>query len=220
MYHQLLTRMPRARLWAEFISLYVAAPLVMAVFLPPRLMFPGLFVVTAAGIWVLQRSPGFRWSGLLDGARRIDWRVVAGFALITAAVCVRIISVFAPQLLFAPVRDRPGLLAMILLLYPVLSALPQELIYRALFFHRYGALLPDGRAGLIVNAALFSFAHLMYWNWIVAAMTFCGGLAFAFAHVTKRNFPQAVLLHAIAGQLIFAIGLGVIFYSGNVQRPF
>ena len=71
-----------------------------------------------------------------------------------------------------------------------------------------------------MNATLFSFAHLMYWSWIVAVMTFCGGLVFAFSYVRQHNFPQAVLLHAIAGQLIFAIGMGMFFYSGNVQRPF
>lgn len=210
----------RARLWAEFAALYLVAPVAMALVLPPEMMFPALFSVTAVGLWLLHRSPGFRWSALLYGARQIDWRLVAGLAIVTSAACVAIMVQTSPQNLFILPREHPRLLMMILLLYPFLSALPQELIYRALYYSRYGALLPAGPAGLILNAAIFSFAHLMYWSWIVAVMTFFGGLVFAFSYVTKRNFPQAVLLHAIAGQLIFAIGMGVFFYSGNVERPF
>jgi uncharacterized protein len=73
---------------------------------------------------------------------------------------------------------------------------------------------------IALNAALFSFAHLMYWNWIVAAMTFAGGLAFAFSYAVRRNFPEAVIAHSVAGVILFALGLGVFFYSGNVDRPF
>jgi uncharacterized protein len=60
----------------------------------------------------------------------------------------------------------------------------------------------------------------MFWNWIVLAMTFCGGLAFSWAYEARRSFPLAVLLHAIAGWVLFTVGLGVYFYSGNVVRPF
>ena len=69
-------------------------------------------------------------------------------------------------------------------------------------------------------ATLFSLAHLMYWSWIVAVMTFAGGLLFTWAYRKRGSFFYAVLLHAIAGNIIFAAGLGIYFYSGNVQRPF
>ncbi len=51
-------------------------------------------------------------------------------------------------------------------------------------------------------------------------MTFFGGLAFAWAYEIRRSFPLAVLLHAVAGNLVFLTGLGLYFYSGNVVRPF
>jgi membrane protease YdiL (CAAX protease family) len=107
------------------------------------------------------------------------------------------------------------------MLYPWFSALPQEIVYRPLFFRRYAAILPAGVwPGIVLNAALFSLAHLMYWSWIVAAMTFTGGLAFAWAYRAARSFPMAVLLHAVAGWIVFGAGLGVYFYSGYVVRPF
>ena len=94
-------------------------------------------------------------------------------------------------------------------------------MFRPLFFRRYGSLLPDGRvAPIVLNAAIFSFAHLMYWSWVVAAMTFAGGLAFAWSYRVRGNFPEAVVSHSVAGIIVFVLGLGVFFYSGNVERPF
>ena len=71
-----------------------------------------------------------------------------------------------------------------------------------------------------LNAALFSFAHLMYWSGVVALMTFAGGLVFAWAYVRRGSFALAVVLHSVAGVILFAAGLGIYFYSGNVVRPF
>jgi uncharacterized protein len=51
-------------------------------------------------------------------------------------------------------------------------------------------------------------------------MTFAGGLLFAWSHRVRRNFPEAVAVHAVAGIALFAVGMGVYFYSGNVRRPF
>lgn len=212
---------PRVRLWAEFAGLFVAAPLVLALALPPEALFPALFAVTGIGVVLLHLTPGFAWSELRRGIGRIRWDFVAAFVFATVGVGYAVVQATAPQaFLFLP-RHQPALMLMIVALYPVLSALPQEILFRPLFFRRYGGLLP-ARSGpqLVLNAAVFSFAHLMYWSWIVAAMTFWGGLAFAWAYRVRRNFPEAVVLHALAGIVLFALGLGVFFYSGNVSRPF
>ncbi len=210
----------RARLRAEFALLYVVAPVVMAILVPPSAMFTALFGVTAVGLALLHVTPGFHWLDLARGWSRISWRFVLGFAVVTVGCGYAVMALTAPGALFALARTNPGLLAMITVLYPVLSALPQEIVFRPLFFRRYGPILPAVRPAVVLNAAIFSLAHLMYWSWIVAAMTFFGGLAFAWAYEARRNFPEAVVLHAVAGVIAFALGLGVYFYSGNVVRPF
>lgn len=210
----------RARLAAEFALLFLAAPVAMAVLLPPSAMFPALFGVTAVGLVLLHLTPGFRWNDLTRGWSRISWRLVLVFAAVTAAAGYAVMALTAPGSIFGLARSNPRLLAMIALLYPVLSALPQEIVFRPLFFRRYGPILPPLRPAIVLNAAIFSLAHLMYWNWIVAAMTFAGGLVFAWAYEGRRNFPEAVVLHAVAGVTAFSLGLGVYFYSGNVVRPF
>ena len=212
--------MTQARLWTEFLALFVAAPVVMAVALPPGWMFPVLFGVTVVGLWLLWRTPGVRLRDLLRGWRAIDWQLVAVVAVATAAICYAVIQAVAPEALFALPLHRPELWLTIMALYPVLSALPQELIFRPLFFARYGGLMRSAPVAVLVNVGVFGLAHLMYWSWVVAAMTGAGGLVFALSYLRGRNFPQVVLLHAIAGNLIFTFGLGIYFYSGNVVRPF
>ena len=208
------------RLRAEFAGFYLLAPVAGALALPANAMFAMLFTMTALGLGLLHLTPGFAWRDLARGWGRIDWRLVAGVGLLTAVVGLALVTATAPWAAFGLLRERPGLMAAILVLYPAVSALPQEIVFRVLYFRRYGALLPSGPAGIALNAGVFSLAHLMYWSLLVAAMTFAGGLAFAFAYERRRSLPTAVAAHAVAGNLIFLIGLGVYFYSGNVVRPF
>ncbi len=131
--------MAQSKRWAEFVAFYGAAPLAMAVLLPPSAMFPVLFGVTALGLLLLHITPEFAWRDLVAGSGRIDWRFVAVFSLATVAVGTGVVFLTAPQALGALIRQNPGLMLMIALLYPVLSALPQEVVFRPLFFRRYGS---------------------------------------------------------------------------------
>ncbi len=209
------------RLRAEFVVFFVIAPGIIAVALPPERMFSALFASMAVGLWLLHITAGFQWRDLLDGLHRVSWRFVGLFSIATTVISCAVILSLRPDAFLILVRTQPELLVMILLLYPVLSALPQELVFRPLFFRRYDAVLPRRLwTRITLNAALFSWVHLMYWHWVVLAMTFSGGLAFAYAYEARRNFPEAVVLHAIAGNIVFALGLGLYFYSGNVARPY
>lgn len=208
------------RLKLEFGLFFVVVPIVIAVFFPPEWMFPSLFTFTAIGIILLHITPGFAWAELRDNWRNWSWAELLGFTVVMAAFCTALVLIMRPDAAFGLLLNQPQLLAFIWIGYPLASALPQELLFRSLFYRRYQAILPDGRAVYLLNAALFSLAHLMYWSWIVAIMTFGGGLLFSWAYKARGSFFYAVLLHAIAGNIIFAAGLGIYFYSGNVQRPF
>ena len=210
----------RARLRLEFAAFFAVAPLVMAIALPARWMFPVLFVFTGVGLCLLVATPGFRLRGLIGGTRRINWTFVVVVALFTGVAAAAIALRYAPGA-FLLIQRNPQLMLMIAGFYPVLSALPQELVFRVLFFQRYDSILPSHPiVSVPLNALVFSFAHLMYWSWVVAVMTFVGGLIFAFSYRVRGNFPEAFVLHAVSGLIVFAMGLGVFFYSGNVQRPF
>lgn len=210
---------PRARLWAEFVGFYLLVPVGVALFMPPTLIFPALFVAMAVGLGLLHGTDGFAWHQLRWRAG-FDWRVVAGFTVVTLVVATAALGLTRPDAFFNILHTQPMILPVIILFYPILSALPQEVVFRVLFYRRYGGLMPNGRTAMLVNAAVFSLAHLMYWSWVVALMTFFGGLIFSWAYEARRSFALAVLLHSIAGWIIFTLGLGVFFYSGNVVRPF
>ena len=209
----------RGLLWAEFAALYIGAPLGIAVFMPGNLLFPALAVFSIAGMALLWRTGGFDWHSLIRGWRRVPvWQVVL-FGLITGLAGWAIIQIARPDYARPLTPERLRFLGVIWLLYPILSALPQELIFRPLFFHRFGSLFPDQGTAVAVNAFVFSFAHLMYWSVVVAVLTLIGGWIFARAYLI-RGFPSAWILHGIAGNVLFTVGMGAYFWSGAVVRPF
>lgn len=211
-------RRPGLGLAAEFAAFYLAVPLALAFLLPPAWMWPMLGAATVAGIGLMFLTPGFRPRELFRPPTRRDGLIFAAFAIAMPLGAAALCWWLRPEMLFWLPRERPDLLLMILLLYPLVSALPQELFFRALFHVRYGALFPDRRAELLVNAAVFSLAHLFFWNWVAPALTFAGGLLFHWAFVQRRSFLLAFAMHAVAGNAIFLVGLGVYFYHGALPR--
>lgn len=202
----------------EFIGLYFGVPLVMATLLPPDYLWPTLAVMTVLAAVLLSLTPGFRWAELGHGLGTLDWRFVGIVSLAATAASAALVWVMAPDHAFALPRRSTNSWLVILALYPFLSALPQELIFRALFFRRYGALFATRRLALGVNGALFAFAHLMFWNWVAIVLCFAGGIVFSRAHLSRGGFPQAVLMHALCGGIVFTLGLGMFFYHGAVVR--
>lgn len=213
--------MSKRWLWAEFIAIFVIAPIAMAVFLPPTWLFPVLFSVTAIGLLLLHLTMGFSWESVFERYDEVDIGLTITFIIATVISCFLVMWFLQRDMLFVLIKERPMLLLFIAVLYPLLSALPQELVYRVLYFERYAEILPrDTKSSLLLNAALFALAHLMYWHAIPILMTFCGGLVFAYSYKLRLNFLEAWLLHSIAGIILFAFGMGAYFYSGNVVRPF
>jgi hypothetical protein len=199
----------------EFGALYVGLPLAMALAAPPDWLWPALIGATLVALVLLALTPGFDWRELARGG--VAWREVALVAAATAAVAGALVWLLVPGQAFSLPRRAPGLWVAILLLYPLLSALPQEIVFRELFFRRYGGLFEGRQVAVAVNALGFGLAHLMFWNWVAAALTVAGGVIFARGYL-GRGFLQAVVLHAVAGGIIFTSGLGVFFYHGAVGR--
>ncbi|MGI9367377.1 MAG: hypothetical protein ACR2O2_00950 [Ruegeria sp.] len=149
------------RLRLEFGLFYFAAPILIAVLFPPNWMFPALFAFTALGIVLLNWTPGFTWAELRYSWGNWAWRELGMFFVLMASFCTLLVQVLRPDAAFFLLLNRPEFLAVIWIGYPLASALPQELLFRALYYRRYHAILPNGRASYLLNAAVFSFAHLM-----------------------------------------------------------
>ena len=216
--------MPNHRwLWMEFAFLYLFAPLSMAWavatgLVPTRYMPAAFFVLFVLAIKLLKKTPSFEWRSLPAGALIPHWPLALGFLVVTTMVTLALTYIEAPQTLFFLPTQVPTGWLMMTLIYPIFSVLPQGLIYRALFFNRYEVLFKGRAQAIAVSAVIFGLAHLFYLNWVAVVLTIFGGAVFSWAYVEKRSFPFSVLLHALAGWLLFTIGLGVAyFFHGSID---
>ena len=207
------------RLWAEFIALYIGAPLALWVFLPYLNLFASIAGVTVIGVLLLIRTPGFEARELLDvGRLRETWPLVLGLSLVTAVVIFPLAYGIMGERFLGLYYQQPGLLLMIWLLYPWFSVLGQEILYRPLFFKRYGGLFPSETIAVLANALLFAFAHAFFERWITFFLTLGGGLIFAVIYTRTKSFSAVFVLHWIAGGIVFTSGMGWYFYHGAIGQ--
>ena len=208
----------RPRLALEFALIFVGLPLLAGWqgqllrrwVIPQLLLLAGIFLV------LLWRDPSFdrqQMRAIPGDWRRSLLRIVASFVLGGAAVLY--LAWRSGVDLFSFPRERPFLWLLVVLLYPLLSALPQEVIFRAFLFHRYRRLFTDPRVMMLVSASAFALAHLQLGNLLAPGLTFLGGLLFAYTFGTTRSLPMVTLEHGLWGDWLFTLGLGVYFYGGH-----
>ncbi len=110
--------------------------------------------------------------------------------------------------LYVVLRTKPMMWVSILFVYSFFSVYPQELIYRTFFFQRYQKLFKNETLFLVLNAALFSLAHIFFRNTLVMFLTFIGGLLFALTFKKTKSTLLVSIEHAIYGCWLFTVGMG------------
>lgn len=208
----------RLRLLAEYVILFFGLPVAFVLDWVPLHVFPALWLVSAGCLVWLLRSPGFSarrmWSPEVLKGRLLEVvaPVILGLPVILGATVL-----FLPERLFGFVRERPGMWGLVMVLYPLLSVIPQGIVYRVFIFRRYGALFPTREARIAASAAAFSAVHIVFENWIAPPFTLVGGALFAWTYDRAESELPAALQHALFGCTIFTIGLGWYFYAGAVR---
>lgn len=204
--------------WVELLLLFGALPGVIA--LGPRwVLLPIIMVGGLISLFLLLADRSFPRGQLLAfGAFRRNWRGLALRSLIVAAALLAFAAIgHGTEKLFWFPRQKPHIWIGVALLYPLLSAYPQEIIYRTFFFHRYEALFRktgNSRALIAVNAALFGWSHVIVHNLTAVLLATVGGIFFAHTYERTRSTALVALEHAIYGDLIFTIGIGGMFVNG------
>jgi membrane protease YdiL (CAAX protease family) len=140
------------------------------------------------------------------------WKPLLLRILVFFALCVIAVLIFLPGSLFTLPKQNPLLYLVIFIFYPLWSAYPQELIYRAYFYHRFGPLVSNETLLIVINALLFSFSHIIFRNWIAIILTFLGSLLFSYTYKKSNSLMVTFIEHALYGNIIFATGLGQFFY--------
>ncbi|MBF95799.1 MAG: hypothetical protein CMJ13_01060 [Pelagibacterales bacterium] len=121
-----------------------------------------------------------------------------------------------PNKLFLIQKNNVDLLYKIFILYPFLSALPQEFIFCTFFFIRYKSLFKNEKNLVLTSAIIFCFAHIFSINWVAPLLSIFGGFIFASTYKKTRSLILVSLEHALYGNSLFAIGLGWFFWGGSV----
>lgn len=200
----------------EFSTIFVLVPVLIYYRVLPNAPISYLLLAGLCAFLVLRHDPTF------DPSRLFSWGNVRPFVLpllLRDAIFLVFLGVaaglFAPDLLFSLVKRAPLFWAVIMLLYPLLSVYPQELLYRAFFFHRYQPLFGSGWTMLLASAFAFGFAHIVLGNWISVVLCLIGGLLFASTYQHSNSLLLTCLDHSLFGNFIFTIGLGRFFYHGS-----
>lgn len=214
----------RVQLWSELVVLFVGVPLLLYAYFDDILAWGALgafsliAVLGALGVVaavLLAITPGFRFRTLLEGPVFREWKLILFCSALAAVVCTVAVFALLPGRFLNLPLEKTAFWALLLPVYSLFSALPQELIYRTLFFERYGALFPGTMAAVAANGAAFGFGHLLYMHSITIALTAIGGALIGWAYLTRgRSVLLTWVLHSVAGCLIFTSGLGVYFHSG------
>jgi membrane protease YdiL (CAAX protease family) len=198
--------------------LFIGLPLVIKYRLVPNFPIPYLMATGLVIFILLRHDPSF------DSTRLFSWGNYRPFlprVLVRDAVCLAFLGLavrlFQPELLFSLLKHRPWLWAFIMVLYPLVSVYPQELLYRAFFFHRYRPLFGSGWTLLLASALAFGLVHIVFGNWLSVALCMIGGVLFSYTYQQSDSLLLTCLEHSIFGNFIFTIGLGQFFYHGT--RP-
>lgn len=199
---------------AEFTALYILLPVFFAMHGRVSPILP-LMIISAAFAAYLYKSGSFDNSSFFGmkwfrgEALRISLLFTAIALLITACT-----AYFQPEHLFGVVRNNFARWCLILVLYPLLSVYPQEIIYRGFLFARYAPLFRSNRLLIHASAVTFAFAHIIYHNPVAPLMALIGGYIFSWTYVRTNSLMTVAAEHALYGCFLFTVGLGHYFYAG------
>ncbi len=180
-------------------------------------IIPTLLATAGVCLVVLLRDPHFdrrRLWNRSDFGRHLR-RSVLVFLPAAGLLTLAVLFLVPERFLQLP-KERPGLWVLVLVLYPLLSVYPQEIIFRTFFFHRYAALLPRPSTLIFASGLVFGLAHLFFGNWLAPLLTTLGGFLFASTYQRSDSTLQAFLEHSLWGDFLFTVGLGWYFYGGSI----
>ena len=200
----------RVYLVLEFMFFYVFLPFIATYYLEGWFKVLPLFGIGIFFLIMLLQDPTFDRSVLT----RFDASYLKGS--ITRMILITILlSWFTwwiyPQLFFMyPLRNIEGYL-ITFFLYPLASVLPQEIIYRVYYFHRYRKLVPETSLLMLSNAIIFGLTHFIYANWVAPIATFLAAWLFIYTFFRTKNLLNVSLEHYFYGLIMFTIGFGHFF---------
>jgi membrane protease YdiL (CAAX protease family) len=199
--------------------------LILFLFLPVVIYFAGTRWSIPLSLWLvggyvfirLRQQPNFNWTEIWHGngwPREEQKKALLRYGISIPAI-ILLTYYIEPDRLFSFPLQRPILWLAVMVLYPLLSVIPQELIFRTYFFQRYNKLFGNPRLLLLANAGCFALIHVVFHNWVSPLLCLVGGYIFASSYARHRSLKWAVIEHAAYGCLVFTAGLGFYFLKNG-----
>ena len=95
--------------------------------------------------------------------------------------------------------------SVLLLFYLLFSVIPQEIIFRFLFFYKYKDYFNKFEI-LLLNSLVFSFCHLIYFDIYILLFSFFGNLLFTFNYMQNKSLLVVIVEHFLLGQTLIILG--------------
>lgn len=212
--------MPKKLLAVEFVLLCVCLPTLIIVYRLAPFMFVFLWAA-AVYCWAVLRfqyhehlKDLWKWEAVIWANMKpilIRWVFASLFM-------VGFVYFYDPEKLFIILKEHPRFVPFLLVMYPILSALPQEFIFCSFIFERYKKFFPTEKIMIIASAIVFAYAHVLFINWVAPILSFAAGLIFAITYAKTRSLALVTIEHGLYGNVLFLVGLGWYFYGGAVAQ--
>lgn len=204
----------------EFLILCIAIPAYIIVTKSAPFMFSFLWGAALYGLFILR----FVYADHLKDIWK--WKAVKKANLkplfirwIIACIAMTLFMYwYDPDKMFRLMLERPEFIPMLLVMYPIISALPQEFIFCSFFFERYKVFFGKGLIMVAASAVIFAYAHILYINPVAPTLSLFGGIIFALTYLKTKSLALVTIEHGLYGNYLFLVGLGWYFYGGNVVQ--
>lgn len=205
----------------EFLILCIGLPTVIIVFRLAPFMFVFLWGAALYAYLVLRFSSDGktllkkRWKSNAINAQNL--RIILPRWAVACIGMTAVIYFYDPDRMFGLFDRMPAWAVPILIMaYTGLSALPQEFIFCAFFFHRYRPFFGNHTGMIAASALVFAYAHVLFINWVAPILSLIAGAIFARTYQKTGSLALVTLEHGLYGGFLFVIGLGWYFYGGAV----
>ena len=192
----------------EFFFIFFILPSAIFFLDSSTIVFLTLYLVFTLSIVILYFDKSFSFTSL---RKKVDWKFIIIFSLIFLSLSFFYVILVDKDLLFIFPKNNFELWLLVILIYPFLSVIPQEIVYRVFFFQRY---FPNERSFYfltLLNMIVFSYGHIVFNNVHAILITAIVSPVFTYAYL-KKSFFTCIILHALGGQIIFTLGLGKYFF--------
>ena len=192
----------------EFFFIFLIIPSTIFFLDSSIIIFLSLYLVSILSLVILYFDKTFLFTSL---KKKIDWTFVIIFSVIFFFLGFFYVLLVDENLLFIFPKTNFKLWLIVIFIYPFLSVIPQELVYRVFFFQRYFPNINRFYFPMFLNLVVFAYGHLVFSNMHAIIITAIVSPIFTYAYL-KKSFLTCVILHTLGGQIIFTLGLGKYFF--------